>query len=99
MPAETKDTSKFLENSENLYEVVMVVAKRARQINEDQYQSMRDRQILEELDGEFEEEFLNSEEEKTELEEPVESEENPIITAEKEFLVHKITFNYETTKR
>ena len=37
--------------------------------------------------------------EKTELEEPVESEENPIITAEEEFLVHKITFNYETTKR
>ena len=44
MPAETKNTSKFLENSENLYEVVMVIAKRARQINEDQFQRMRDRQ-------------------------------------------------------
>jgi DNA-directed RNA polymerase subunit K/omega len=99
MPAETKNTSKFLENSENLYEVVMVIAKRARQLNEDQFQRMRDRQILEELDGEFEEEFLNTEEEKTELEEPVELEENPVITAEREFLDHKIAFNYETTKR
>jgi len=98
MPAETKNTSKFLENSENLYEVVMVIAKRARQLNEDQFQRMRDRQILEELDGEFEEEFLNTEE-KTELEEPVELEENPVITAEREFLDHKIAFNYETTKR
>jgi DNA-directed RNA polymerase subunit K/omega len=98
MPAETQDTKEFLEKSENLYEAVMVIAKRARQINEDQYQRMRDRQILEELDGEFEEEFLNLEEEKTETEEPVEPEENPIRTAQHEFLSDEIDFHYETTK-
>jgi DNA-directed RNA polymerase subunit K/omega len=98
MPAETQDTSKYLKSAENLYEAVMVVAKRARQLNEEQYQRMRDRQILEELDGEFEEEFLNLEEEKNEIEEPVEPEENPVITAQKEFLVGKIDYHYESTK-
>ena len=86
MPAETQDTDKFLETSENLYEVVMIVSKRARQINEDQYQRMRDSQILEELDGEFEEEFLNLEEEKNETDDPVEPEENPVIGAQREYL-------------
>lgn len=99
MPAETQDTNLFLQKSENLYEVVMVVAKRARQINEEQFQRMRDRQILEELDGEFEEEFLHTEDEKVEIEEPVESEENPILAAQKEFLEEKIDYNYEATKR
>ncbi len=98
MPAETQDTSKYLESSENLYEAVMVMAKRARQLNEEQYQRMRDRQILEELDGEFEEEFLNLEEEKNEAEEPVETEENPVISAQKEFLNGKIEYHYESTK-
>jgi DNA-directed RNA polymerase subunit K/omega len=98
MPAETQNTKAFLEKSENLYEAVMVIAKRARQINEDQYQRMRDRQILEELDGEFEEEFLNLEEEKTETEEAVEPEENPIRTAQQEFLDDELDFHYESTK-
>ncbi len=98
MPAETQDTEKYLINSENLYEVVMVMAKRARQINEEQYQRMRDRQILEELDGEFEEEFLNLDEEKNEVEEPVQTEENPVVTAQNEFLHGKIDYHYESTK-
>jgi DNA-directed RNA polymerase subunit K/omega len=98
MPAKTQDVDKFLESSENLYEVVMVIAKRARQLNEEQYQRMRDRQILEELDGGFEEEFLNLEEEKNETEEIVESEENPVITAQNEFLKQKIDYHYETVK-
>ena len=98
MPAETQDTNKYLGSSENLYEAVMVVAKRARQLNEEQYQRMRDRQIMEELDGEFEEEFLNLEEEKNEAEEPVEPEENPVVTAQKEFLNRNIEYHYESTK-
>ena len=98
MPAETQDTDKFRQNSENLYEAVMIISRRARQINEDQYQRMRDRQILEELDGEFEEEFLNLEEDKNETEEPIESEENPVITAQREFLKGEILFQYESTK-
>lgn len=98
MPAETQDTRKFLDKSENLYEAVMVIAKRARQINDEQYQRMRDRQILEELDGEFEEEFLNLEEDKAETEEPIEPEENPIRSAQREFLDDQIDFHYEATK-
>ena len=98
MPAETQSLDKFMGNSENLYEAVMVVARRARQINEEQYQRMRDKQILEELDGEFEEEFLNLEEEKNEAEEPVEPEENPVVSAQKEFLQGKIRHHYESTK-
>jgi len=77
----------------------MVVARRARQINEELFQKKRDRQILEELEGEFEEEFLNTEEERVEEEEPIESEENPMITAQREFLTDQLNFHYEPTKR
>ena len=53
MPAKTQDIGKILELSENLYEAVMVIARRARQINEEYYQKKRDHQILEELEGGF----------------------------------------------
>ncbi len=100
MPAETQDFEKYLERAENLYEAVMVISRRARQINEELYQKKRDKQILEELEGEFVEEFLNPEEEKTETEEtPVEVEENPVVTAQKEFLSDKLEFNYESVSR
>ncbi|MEJ2634224.1 MAG: DNA-directed RNA polymerase subunit omega [Calditrichia bacterium] len=99
MPAETQDLNKFLENTENLYEAAMVIAKRSRQINEELFQKKRDRQILEELEGEFEEEFLHTEEEKIEIEEPVEAEENPMVTAQREFLNLKLDFHYEPVKR
>jgi DNA-directed RNA polymerase subunit K/omega len=77
----------------------MVISNRARQINEDQFQRKRDRQILYELDGELEEELLHSDEEKTENEVPVEVEENPIVIAQREFLEKKFNYHYETTKR
>jgi len=100
MPAKTQDFEKYLERAENLYEAVMVISRRARQINEELYQKKRDKQILEELEGEFVEEFLNPEDEKTEMEEaPVEIEENPVVTAQKEFLSDKLEFNYESVSR
>lgn len=99
MPAETQDIEKYLENAENLYEAAMVIAKRTRQVNEEQFQKKRDKQILEELEGEFEEEFLHTEEEKIESEEPEEREENPIITAQKEFLFKRLDFHYEPVKK
>lgn len=99
MPADTQDIRQYLERSENLYEAAMAIAKRARQINEELYQKKRDRQILEELEGEFEEEFMNLEEEKAAVEEPIEDEENPINTARDEFLNDKLIIRYETVKR
>ncbi len=99
MPAETQDLTKYLERADNLYEAAMVIAKRARQINEELYQKKRDRQILEELEGEFEEEFLSLDEEKPEVEEPIEDEENPINTAREEFLNDKLVIRYETVRK
>ncbi len=99
MPAETQDITKYLERAENLYEAAMIIAKRARQINEELYQKKRDRQILEELEGEFEEEFLSLDEEKPEVEEPIEEEENPINTAREEFLNDKLIIRYEAVRK
>ncbi len=99
MPAETQDFKKYLERAENLFEAAMVIAKRARQINEEIYQKKRDRQILEELEGEIEEDLLHGEEEKVEAEETYESEENPVVTAQREFLEGKLAFHYETGKK
>ena len=60
MPAKTLDLSSILNISENLYEAAIIIAKRSRQINEELYQKKRDRQILEELDGDFDEDFLSN---------------------------------------
>ncbi|HFE65433.1 MAG TPA: hypothetical protein ENK14_13615 [Caldithrix sp.] len=95
MPCDTQDIQQYLKRSDNLYEPVMVIARRARQINEELFQKKRDQQILEELEGEMEEDMLHLEEPKPEVEEPVEIEENPIITAKNEFLNEKIDFHYE----
>jgi len=43
MPAATQDLEKYLSLSENLYEAAIVIAKRARQINEELYQKKRGR--------------------------------------------------------
>jgi DNA-directed RNA polymerase subunit K/omega len=99
MPAETQNLKKYLDESENLYEAIMVIANRARQINEEQFQRKRDRQILYELDGEIEEELLHADEEKLEAETPAEAEENPIVTAQREFLEKKFSYYYESTRR
>ena len=41
MPAKTIDFNKIMELSENLYEAVLVMGKRARQLNEELYQKKR----------------------------------------------------------
>ncbi len=98
MPAKTQDIEKFLSIANNLYEAALVIAKRARQINDELYQKKRDKQILEELEGGIEEEFLHADFETAEEEEVVE-EENPIVTAQREFLDQKLEFFYEPTRR
>ncbi|MFZ0391731.1 MAG: DNA-directed RNA polymerase subunit omega [Calditrichia bacterium] len=99
MPAETQDVDKYLQHVENLYEAAVIISKRTRQINEELFQKKRDQQILEELEGDFEEEFMNLDEEKNEIEEPAEPEENPINIAQRDFLNKKIAFHYEPVKK
>lgn len=99
MPAKTQDINKLLEISDNLYEAVMVMAKRARQINDEYYQKKRDHQILEELEGGFEEDFLHNEPDEIEIREPGENEENPVNYAQREFLDYKLDYHYESLKR
>ena len=99
MPARTQDIDKLLELSENLYEAVMVIARRARQINEEYYQKKRDHQILEELEGGFDEEFMNTEDEEIDTRLPAEADENPIMHAQNDFLNHKLDYQYESLRR
>ncbi|MCB0259825.1 MAG: DNA-directed RNA polymerase subunit omega [Calditrichaeota bacterium] len=98
MPAKTQDIEGMLDTADNLYEVVMVVAKRARQINEEYYQKKRDHQILEELEGGFDDDFLHEEEEK-EIKNVADNEENPINHAMEEYKAEKLEFHYETLRR
>lgn len=99
MPAETQNFQEYLEQTENLYEAAMVIASRSRQINEELFQKKRDRQILDELDGEMEEELLHIEEEQGDSGSPIETEENPVVTSTREFLEKKLSFHYEQSKR
>ncbi|RMH74995.1 MAG: hypothetical protein D6681_22575 [Calditrichaeota bacterium] len=96
MPAKTQDLDKILSLSESLYEAVMIISKRARQINEEIYQKKRDRQILEELEGGMEEDFLAPEPEEVPVAQEFDEEESPIVYAQEEFLNNKLDYYYET---
>ncbi len=98
MPAKTLHLSNILDISENLYEAAIIIAKRSRQINEELYQKKRDRQILEELEGGFDEDFLPGEPEEAETPEEIESEENPLVHAYDEFINKEIDFHYEPVR-
>ena len=99
MPAKTLDFNKILELSENLYEASLILGKRARQINEELYQKKRDRLILEELEGGFEEGFLQSEQLEVSEEESPDNESNPIIHAQEEFFNQQLEFHYEPVRK
>ncbi len=99
MPAKTQDIGKILELSENLYEAVMVIARRARQINEEYYQKKRDHQILEELEGGFDEDFMHTEQDENEIKPAAESDENPIMHAQEDFLQQRLDYQYESMRR
>ena len=99
MPAKTLDFNKILELSENLYEASLILGKRARQINEELYQKKRDRLILEELEGGFEEGFLQSEQLEVSEEESPDNENNPIINAQEEFFNQQLEFHYEPVRK
>ncbi|RMF54451.1 MAG: DNA-directed RNA polymerase subunit omega [Calditrichaeota bacterium] len=99
MPAKTQDIKEILNRTDNLYEAAMVIAKRARQINEELYQKKRDRQILEELEGGYEEDLLQMEHEEKEPEEQYLEDENPVVMAIEEFYQDKLSFHYETQRR
>lgn len=99
MPARTQDISGLLDIAQNLYEAVMVISRRARQINNEMYQRKRDRQIMEELDGGFEEEFMHAADpEEVETEATVVDEENPITHAQREFKDGKLDYYYDTVE-
>ena len=98
MPAKTLELSEILGISENLYEAAIIIARRSRQINEEFYQKKRDKQILEELDGDFDEDFLPGETEEVEPLEETEKEENPIVHAQEEFVHNEIEFHYEPVR-
>lgn len=95
MPAKTLDLRNILTISENLYEAAIIIAKRSRQINEESYQKKRDRQILEELEGGFDEDFMPGEQEEIEPPDESEKENNPLVQAQEEFLEREIDFHYE----
>lgn len=99
MPAKTIDFTKITELTENLYEAVLVMGKRARQINEELYQKKRDRLILEELEGGFEEEMLHSESLEAAESDESEIDINPIVKAQEDFFNGKLEFHYEPIRK
>ncbi len=100
MPASTQNLKLFLEKAENLFEATIIIAKRARQINEELFQKKRDQQILEELSGNFDSEYLHLDQEEVENEPfEIEEEENPVVTAQREFLDGKLEYHYESPRR
>ena len=90
MPAKTQDIRQVLNIAENLYEAVLMMARRARQLNDEMYQKKRDRQILEELEGGFEDDFSAMDPDDRDMKNAAEDEENPVTFALTEFLDRRL---------
>ncbi len=99
MSASTQDLRGVLETADNLYEAAIVIGKRARQINEEHYQKKRDHQILEELEGGFDDEFMQLDQDELDSKVAAETEEDPITIAQREFYEGKLSFHYEKPRR
>ena len=96
MPAKTQDLRVMLQISKNLYEASIVMAKRAKQINEEMYQKKRDRQILEELEGGFDDDFMHADLDEKETAQAVEDDDNPVVHALEDFLNKKLHYSSES---
>ena len=99
MPAKTQNLKRVLDATENLYEAAIVIGRRARQINNEYYQKKRDHQILEELDGSFEDDFLGIEQEDLDNVGLAEVEENPISIAQRDFFEKRLDYYYESSRK
>lgn len=99
MPAQTQDINNLLNISDSLYDVVMVIARRSRQINEEFYQKKRDRQILEELEGGFDEEYLQMDSEENDNSSNNDDYENPINYALVEFKDLQLDYEFESSDK
>ncbi|MCB0263196.1 MAG: DNA-directed RNA polymerase subunit omega [Calditrichaeota bacterium] len=99
MPAKTQNLGTMLNTTDDLYEAAIVIARRCRQINEEYYQKKRDHQILEELDGGFDDDFLAMEQEEAETKVMAETEENPITIAMRDFYAGKLAYHYDSPRK
>ncbi len=90
MPAKTQDIRVVLDIADNLYEAVLMMARRARQLNDEMYQKKRDRQILEELEGGFEDDFVAMDPDDRDIKNAAEDEDNPVTHALTEFLDRRL---------
>ncbi|MEZ4762586.1 MAG: hypothetical protein R3C26_05070 [Calditrichia bacterium] len=72
----------------------------AQSVNEEYYQKKRDHQILEELDGGFDDDFLAMEQEEAETKVMAETEENPITIAMRDFYAGKeLAYHYDSPRK
>ncbi|RMG31897.1 MAG: hypothetical protein D6732_14225 [Methanobacteriota archaeon] len=96
MAAETQDFSKYLEQASTLYEAVMVIAQRAKEINSELVRKRKEQEVFDESDlmGDEEENFNN-----IELTEDKLKEDKPLVFAQQEFLEGKLEYYYEQRKQ
>jgi DNA-directed RNA polymerase subunit K/omega len=96
MAAETQDFTKYFDQASTLYEAVMVIAQRAKEINEELVRKRKEQEVFDEMDllGE-EEENLNN----IELTEDKLKEDKPLVFAQNEFLDGKLEYFYEQRKQ
>ncbi|GAB4179400.1 MAG: hypothetical protein Kow00108_15420 [Calditrichia bacterium] len=95
MAAETQNFAEFLKNAETLYEAVMIIAQRGKEINQEKLQRLRELETFDESD------LFLEEEETDEIVLPEEKlkEDKPLVYAQKEFLEGKLEYYYEQPKR
>lgn len=91
----TLPLSELEKHSENVYEAIMVIAKRARQINEEQKTQMDSAIDTDELREDHEEEEDKKETEETIEEKELVKEEKPTMVALEEMLQGKLRYEYK----
>ncbi len=100
MAASTQNLDQYFEKVNTLYEACLIIAKRARLINQARLAKKKEREMFEEVDILEPGELAEHEQASTQIQfDNLEEPEKPVITARREFLNGELEFYYEPPKR
>ena len=97
MAASTQNVNDYLDRAETIYESILVIAKRARILNQDSLNKRRDQEIFD--DSEFLDQGMENESEENFVALQDSDDEKPVIIAQREFLNDELDYYYEAPKR
>ena len=97
MAASTQNFQDYTDRAETIYEAVLVISQRARQLNQERVQKKREKEMFEESD--IIEPILDAEQQEYVPKENIEKLEKTVIIAQREFLNDELEYAYDPDRK